>query len=49
VLLIVAEEGADEKAIRRRALATVTPKGLLRQVTFVTDLPRTRSGKPLRR
>lgn len=48
-LLIVADEGADERAIRRLALAAVTPKGLLRQVTFVTDLPRTRSGKPLRR
>ncbi|WP_028707785.1 class I adenylate-forming enzyme family protein [Propionicicella superfundia] len=48
-LLVVAADDADQRAIRRQVLSAVTPKGLVRQVTFVADLPRTRSGKALRR
>lgn len=48
-LLIIAEPGADQKPIRMAALRTVVPKGLVRQITFVDELPTTRSGKAIRR
>lgn len=48
-LLIVAEQGAEQKPIRMAVLRTVVPKGLVRQITFVDDLPTTRSGKAIRR
>lgn len=48
-LLIEPEPDADRKAIRRGVLGTVTPKGIIRAISFVDELPRTRSGKALRR
>lgn len=48
-LLIVAEPGAEQKPIRMAVLRAVVPKGLVRQITFVDDLPTTRSGKAIRR
>lgn len=48
-LLIIAEPGAERKPIRMAVLRTIVPKGLVRQITFVDDLPTTRSGKAIRR
>lgn len=47
-LLIIAEPNADPKRIRMAALRTVEPRGLVRSITFVDDLPTTRSGKAIR-
>lgn len=48
-LRIVPAPDLDQRDLKRRVLAVVTPPGLVRTVTFVTDLPRTASGKPIRR
>lgn len=47
-LMIVAEHGADENRIRMAVLRSVVPRGLVRQIAFVDDLPITRSGKAIR-
>ncbi len=47
-LLIVPAPDADRKAIRMAVLRTVVPRGLVRQISFVDDLPTTRSGKAIR-
>lgn len=48
-LLIVADADADIKAVRRAALAAVSPAGLVRRITLLDELPRSSSGKLLRR
>jgi acyl-coenzyme A synthetase/AMP-(fatty) acid ligase len=47
-LQVVAAVGAPREAIRRDIIRTVAPKGLIREITFVDVLERTRSGKPTR-
>lgn len=41
--------GADPGPIRRIALRVVEPRGLIRELTFVEQVPSTRTGKPIRR
>jgi len=48
-LRVIAQAGADPTELRREIIRTVTPKGLIREITFVESLERTRSGKPVRR
>lgn len=48
-LLLVAAPASDPATVRRAALAQVEPRGLVSQVQLVDDLPRTRTGKLLRR
>lgn len=47
-LLIVAEPSAEQKLLRMDVLRAVVPRGLVRRITFVDDLPTTRSGKAIR-
>ena len=44
-LRVVAQVDGSPEKIRREILRTVTPKGLIREITFVKELERTRSGK----
>jgi acyl-coenzyme A synthetase/AMP-(fatty) acid ligase len=48
-LRVVARPGARRDELRREIVRTVTPKGLIREITFVEALEKTRSGKPIRR
>jgi acyl-coenzyme A synthetase/AMP-(fatty) acid ligase len=48
-LRVVAEADAHRGELRREIIRTVTPKGLIREITFVEELEKTRSGKPIRR
>lgn len=48
-LELVREPEADEGAIRREVVRVVTPRGIIKTVSFVPFLETTRSGKPLRR
>jgi acyl-coenzyme A synthetase/AMP-(fatty) acid ligase len=48
-LRVVAHADAHRDELRREIIRTVTPKGLIREITFVEALERTRSGKPIRR
>jgi acyl-CoA synthetase (AMP-forming)/AMP-acid ligase II len=48
-LRVVAHADAHYGDLRRAITRTVTPKGLIREITFVEALERTRSGKPIRR
>jgi acyl-coenzyme A synthetase/AMP-(fatty) acid ligase len=47
-LRVVAQPGTPRDELRREIIRTVAPKGLIREITFVQALERTRSGKPLR-
>jgi len=47
-LRVLAHPDAHLGELRREILGTITPKGLVREITFVQTLERTRSGKPLR-
>jgi acyl-coenzyme A synthetase/AMP-(fatty) acid ligase len=47
-LRVVAHADAHYGDLRRAITRTVTPKGLIREITFVEVLERTRSGKPIR-
>lgn len=47
-LRVVAQADAPLDELRREIIRTVTPKGLIREITFVDVLARTRSGKPIR-
>jgi len=48
-LRVVAQTDAHHGELRREIIRTVTPKGLIREITFVEALEKTRSGKPIRR
>jgi acyl-coenzyme A synthetase/AMP-(fatty) acid ligase len=48
-LRVVPRADASIDMLRREIIRAVTPKGLIRQITFVEGLERTRSGKPIRR
>jgi acyl-coenzyme A synthetase/AMP-(fatty) acid ligase len=48
-LQVVAQADTPCDELRREILRMVTPKGLIREITFVETLERTRSGKPIRR
>jgi len=48
-LRVVAQADAHHDELRREIIRTVTPKGLIREITFVEALEKTRSGKPIRR
>lgn len=48
-LAIILTADAAEDAIRREITRLITPRGLVREIRSVDSLPRTRSGKPLRR
>jgi acyl-coenzyme A synthetase/AMP-(fatty) acid ligase len=48
-LRVVPQVDAPRDELRREIIRTVTPKGLIREITFVETLERTRSGKPIRR
>jgi acyl-CoA synthetase (AMP-forming)/AMP-acid ligase II len=48
-LRVVAAADAPRAELRREIIRSVTPKGLIREITFVEELERTRSGKPIRR
>jgi len=48
-LRVVALEDADQGALRREIIRLVTPKGLIREISFVQTLEKTRSGKAIRR
>ena len=48
-LHIIANDHADHRQLRREILRVVSPRGLVRELTFVDHLDFTRSGKPLRR
>lgn len=47
-LLLVLAPDADPHEVKRLALRAVVPRGLIGRVSFVTDLPKTRSGKAIR-
>jgi acyl-coenzyme A synthetase/AMP-(fatty) acid ligase len=49
MLRVVPQADAPRDELRREIIRTVTPKGLIREITFVEELERTRSGKPIRR
>lgn len=48
-LQVVAQPDTPRDELRREIIRTLTPKGLIRKITFVDALERTRSGKPIRR
>jgi acyl-coenzyme A synthetase/AMP-(fatty) acid ligase len=48
-LRVIAQSDAHRDKLRREIIKVVTPKGLIREITFVESLERTRSGKPVRR
>jgi acyl-coenzyme A synthetase/AMP-(fatty) acid ligase len=48
-LRVVAKADTPQDELRREIIRTVTPKGLIREITFVEALEMTRSGKPIRR
>lgn len=48
-LQVVARKGTPRHELRREIIKMVTPRGLIREITFVRALERTRSGKPVRR
>jgi acyl-CoA synthetase (AMP-forming)/AMP-acid ligase II len=48
-LRVIATAEAEQHVIRREIVRTVMPKGLIREITFVDALEKTRSGKPIRR
>lgn len=48
LLQVVAQADAPRDELRRKIIRMVTPKGLIREITFVEVLARTRSGKPIR-
>lgn len=48
-LRLVLSRDADLASVRAQALQLVVPQGLVRAITVVDELPRTRSGKPIRR
>jgi acyl-coenzyme A synthetase/AMP-(fatty) acid ligase len=47
-LRVVARAYAHQGQLRREIIKVVAPKGLIREITFVEELERTRSGKPIR-
>jgi len=47
-LRVVALADANRAEIRREIIRTITPKGLIREITFVETLEKTRSGKAIR-
>ena len=48
-LQVVARQDADHGKLRREIIRLVTPKGLIREISFVQALEITRSGKAIRR
>jgi acyl-coenzyme A synthetase/AMP-(fatty) acid ligase len=48
-LRVIPQVDAHLDVLRREIIRTVMPKGLIREITFVEALERTRSGKPIRR
>jgi acyl-coenzyme A synthetase/AMP-(fatty) acid ligase len=48
-LRVVAAADAHRNNLRREIIRTVKPKGLIREITFVEALEKTRSGKAIRR
>lgn len=49
IVSLVLAPGADPSAVRRAAIKTVEPRGLVSEVRAVEQIPVTRSGKKLRR
>lgn len=47
-LRLVLSETTDPSRVRRDVIAVVEPRGIVRTVEFVDDLPKTRSGKAIR-
>jgi acyl-coenzyme A synthetase/AMP-(fatty) acid ligase len=47
-LRVIPQADAPRDQLRREIIRMVTPKGLIREITFVETLERTRSGKPIR-
>lgn len=47
-LRLVASPDADRSAVKRGVAAAVEPRGIVRAIVFVADLPKTRSGKAIR-
>jgi acyl-coenzyme A synthetase/AMP-(fatty) acid ligase len=47
-LRVIPKADTPHDELRREIIRMVTPKGLIREITFVETLERTRSGKPIR-